>query len=588
MRSGEIFNGRFEIVGILGRGGMAVVYLARDQLRDEEVALKVVHPRLIDQPATRARLRREVATARQLHHPRAITPYDLHEGPDGLALSMPLHRGLTLEEHVHRDGSWSEAQLRGLLSDVAEVLEAAHRIGTIHRDLSPRNLLIDANGRTSVTDFGLSRSMESQTVTTQALGTPGFAAPESYEGVRTDPRLDLYGLGAVAWLAATGSPPFDAPGPAASLRLQLAGDLTPLSSLRPDLSLELIALIEALLSTQPSHRPAGATAILQILRGEAIVAAPRSSPPANSPLAPGVLSSMISTLLLIPAVYVLAWVAQFIDSPQRVPEPQMVAVMHLLMVVFGLPVAIYPAIRSRMATGLSAGWDRLLGLIVFTILSGIVFGSAVLFLRIREDDRVIWLMFAHALLGLSLGAKLLWKPLVSQAAPLREVAETPRLSAEIQQQLRALRGRLAPLPVAIQQDLGDQLTALEDQVERIDETLLRVESVLHQTEPDPIPLERLSRRIERLETLGEETSALRADRGAAMAAYERALDDASELSARHTGLIARLLEIRAALTDVQRSLLDTDDVAITGKLEQLRASATAAAAARHEVKTLTL
>ncbi|MFH1464736.1 MAG: serine/threonine-protein kinase, partial [Pseudomonadota bacterium] len=284
---GQVLAERFEIVGVLGRGGMTTVYLARDRVRGERVALKLLHEHLAQDPSMRERLRRELSIAARLHHPGALVPPELFDLGDAWALSLPFHPGETLEELVVRDGPLEPEAVRRLGVRLAEVLAEAHEVGVLHRDVTPRNVLVGPRGEPVLTDFGLARLRDGgSTRGTGMLGTPGYAAPEVYDGVRADPRSDLYALGAVLWLAATGRPAFEADSPMKALRRQLSGALPSLTEARPGLPADLCATIGALLQADPERRPQGARDVVEALqRRRAPVEAPaaESAPAALAP-----------------------------------------------------------------------------------------------------------------------------------------------------------------------------------------------------------------------------------------------------------------------------------------------------------------
>ena len=193
---GAVLGERFEIAGVLGRGGMATVYLALDRVRGSQVALKVLHGHLADQPSARARLRREVEAAGRIRHPAALVASELFELDGHLALSLPLHDGETLAEHVAERGPLPIDALWRLGQDLSGALAEAHSKGVLHRDLAPGNIMMDRERRGVLTDFGLARldNLASRSTTT-AVGTAGFTAPEVLSGERHTPAADLYGLG---------------------------------------------------------------------------------------------------------------------------------------------------------------------------------------------------------------------------------------------------------------------------------------------------------------------------------------------------------------------------------------------------------
>jgi tRNA A-37 threonylcarbamoyl transferase component Bud32 len=278
---GQVLAERFEIVGVLGRGGMATVYLARDRVRDERVALKVLHDHLAEDPAMRDRLRREVVAAARLRHPGALVAHELHDLEGTWALSLPFHPGQTLAEEISQSGPQDPEALRRLGVRLAEVLAEAHGAGLLHRDLTPSNVMIGPRGEPVLTDFGLARLRDGgSTRGTGMLGTPGYAAPEVYDGVRADPRSDLYALGAVLYLAATGRAAFEADSAMQALHRQLEGDFTPLDRARPDLPADLVATVHALLERDPALRPQGARDVaeaLQLRQAPEAAPAPRAA-----------------------------------------------------------------------------------------------------------------------------------------------------------------------------------------------------------------------------------------------------------------------------------------------------------------------
>jgi tRNA A-37 threonylcarbamoyl transferase component Bud32 len=286
---GQVLAERFEIVGVLGRGGMATVYLARDRVRGERVALKVLHEHLARDPAMRDRLRREVVAAARLRHPGALVAHELHDLEGTWALSLPFHPGQTLAEEIAQQGPLDAEALRRLGVRLAEVLAEAHNAGLLHRDLTPHNVMIGPRGEPVLTDFGLARLRDGgSTKGTGMLGTPGYAAPEVYDGVRADPRSDLYALGAVLYLAATGKAAFEADSAMRALHRQLDGDHLPLDQARPDLPSDLVTTIHALLHQDPARRPQGAQDVAEALQlRQAAEGAPSLSPSSPTPLPEG-------------------------------------------------------------------------------------------------------------------------------------------------------------------------------------------------------------------------------------------------------------------------------------------------------------
>ncbi|MDP2305552.1 MAG: serine/threonine-protein kinase [Pseudomonadota bacterium] len=261
---GEVLGGRLRVLGALGRGGMATVHLVEEVATGERLALKVLHPHLSADPAARRRLEREVAAGRRLDHPGLLTARELFEADGVVGLLLPLHPGRTLAERVAMEGPLPPDQVVRLGLRLAEALGAAHRAGVLHRDVTARNVMVDDRGTPMLTDLGLARIGEGGTARSTALvGTAGFLAPEVLAGVRSDPRSDLYGLGAVLYLAATGAEPFAAAHPQAAFHKQLTGDVAPIAA--AGFPPWLATLIQGLLDPDPARRPQGATAVVTLL-----------------------------------------------------------------------------------------------------------------------------------------------------------------------------------------------------------------------------------------------------------------------------------------------------------------------------------
>ncbi len=209
---GSLLLGRFEIERALGRGGMADVYVARDRaLGGERVALKIF-ALPADVEGAHDRFRNEVVAARRVNHPNVVRMHDLFEHEGRLLLSMEYFEGCTLAELVTRGGPMPLEEARSVLCAVARGLEAAHDAGVIHRDLKPANVLVgsEAPAEVKLIDFGLAKAsfLGSLTGTGAMLGTPGYMSPEQARGRPVDARSDVYALGAVAYFALTGQPPF--------------------------------------------------------------------------------------------------------------------------------------------------------------------------------------------------------------------------------------------------------------------------------------------------------------------------------------------------------------------------------------------
>ena len=208
--------GDFEIEEVAGRGGMGVVYSARQRSPERRVALKVIAPEFADDPKFAARFRRESAIAAALEHPNVIPVYAAGEKEGTLYLAMRYVDGTDLRQIIGAEGRLEPTRAATIVDQVAQALDAAHSQGLVHRDVKPANILIASVGAREhvyLTDFGLTRRTESTagvTVTRTGffLGTIDYVAPEQARGERVDARADVYALGCVLFQALTGSVPF--------------------------------------------------------------------------------------------------------------------------------------------------------------------------------------------------------------------------------------------------------------------------------------------------------------------------------------------------------------------------------------------
>ena len=214
LADGSLFAGRYRIARELGRGGVSVVYAARDTQVGHDVALKLLVPSPATANQTRERMRREVNAVRRLAHPNIVAVYDFAEdGPYG-AVIMELVDGEDLDRRVRRSGALPPDDVVRVGSEVAAALAAAHRHGILHRDVKPKNILLDRDGRARLTDFGSARMEGDATITRTGaiVGTLAYMAPETAEGRRGDARSDVFALGMTLFHAAAGRLP-DRPSP---------------------------------------------------------------------------------------------------------------------------------------------------------------------------------------------------------------------------------------------------------------------------------------------------------------------------------------------------------------------------------------
>ena len=256
---------RYRLVERLAVGGSAEVWRAHDEQLDRPVAVKRLHPHLLPDQASRQRLVAEARAAARLSHPGIAGIYDVDATGESAAIVMELVDGESLAARIERDGPLPEPDAVRVTAEVAEALYHAHQQGVVHRDVKPGNVLLAADGRTRLVDFGIAHSLatsaERLTLAGTVVGTLRSMAPEQLIGGPITPRTDLYGLGVVLHEALTGNPPYPAATPVALAEAQRAGP-PPLEGLDPALA----AVIAACLAHDPGARPLHAGALAEALR----------------------------------------------------------------------------------------------------------------------------------------------------------------------------------------------------------------------------------------------------------------------------------------------------------------------------------
>ncbi len=287
--SPHVLGGRYEVLALLGVGGMGAVYKVRDRELDETVALKMLKREIADTPGIVERFRREVKLARRVTHANVARTYDLGEHAGERFLTMELIEGESLATRLARQGRLSISETIAVVSAICEGLEAAHAAGVVHRDLKPDNVLLSGT-RVVITDFGVARAQEAGAAARTAipLGTPAYMAPEQVEASQNiDARADLYALGAMTFELLTGRLPFEADSVFAVAAMRLTQPPPDPRAVRPEIPESVALFVQRCMARKPEDWPASAREIASRLASITMPAAEPTMRPAPPSVADG-------------------------------------------------------------------------------------------------------------------------------------------------------------------------------------------------------------------------------------------------------------------------------------------------------------
>src|SRR3954471_20270857 len=278
--AGRVFSGRYEIQREVAQGGMAEVYLARDQLLNRPVALKALFPEYAREPSFVERFRREAQAAANLNHPNIVAIYDWGQEGGTYFIVMEYVEGRSLRDLVRSEAPLDANQAAEITAEIASALAFAHRNGVVHRDVKPGNVLLTRSGNVKVTDFGIARAGTSDglTQTGSVMGTATYFSPEQAQGLSVDGRSDVYSLGVVLYEMVTGGAPFTGDSPVAVAYKHVREAPVPPSRRNPDVPPDLEHIILTAMAKDPDLRYQSAddmrADLLRFRRGRPLAAAP--------------------------------------------------------------------------------------------------------------------------------------------------------------------------------------------------------------------------------------------------------------------------------------------------------------------------
>jgi eukaryotic-like serine/threonine-protein kinase len=286
MTTPQVLGERYEIGGVLGRGGMAEVHRGRDLRLGREVAVKVLRSDLARDPSFQVRFRREAQAAASLNHPAIVAVYDTGEDRSSSGATpyivMEYVEGDTLRDVLRREGVLSPERAMNFAADICNALDFSHRNGIVHRDVKPGNVMVTPQGTVKVMDFGIARAVSdsaaTMTSTAAVIGTAQYLSPEQARGESVDARSDVYSVGCLLYELVTGAPPFTGDSPVSVAYQHVREDPKLPSSVNPAIPPELDAILLKALSKNPANRYQSAADmrndLLRALAGQRVEATP--------------------------------------------------------------------------------------------------------------------------------------------------------------------------------------------------------------------------------------------------------------------------------------------------------------------------
>ncbi len=266
---GSVLGGRYRLVELLGQGGMATIYRARDAQLDRDVAVKLLRPEFGRDPDFLARFRDEAKAAASLSHPNIVAVFDFGEEQSDPYIVMELIDGQDLSSILRENGPLPPRQAARVSAEVAKALQAAHVRGIVHRDVKPSNILVGRDGRVKVADFGIARALDDAQVTLPGvtMGSVHYFSPEQARGEPATQASDIYSLGIVLYESLTGQRPFSGDGAAAVALARLTTTPPLPSAIRSGVPAPLDQIVQRAMALDPAARYASAASMASALEG---------------------------------------------------------------------------------------------------------------------------------------------------------------------------------------------------------------------------------------------------------------------------------------------------------------------------------
>lgn len=254
LKEGIVLGERYQIISRVGSGGMADVYKAKDQKLDRLVAVKVLKPEFREDTNFVAKFGKEAQAAAGLSHPNVVNVFDVGEDRGLYYIVMELVEGITLKAYITRKGKLSVKEATSIAIQVSLGLEAAHNRGIVHRDVKPQNIIISTDGKVKLSDFGIAKATNSNTITANVMGSVHYSSPEQVRGGASDARSDIYSLGITMYEMVTGRVPYDGDTTVAVAIKHLQEEMVPPSRYTPDIPYSMEQIILKCTQKNPDRR----------------------------------------------------------------------------------------------------------------------------------------------------------------------------------------------------------------------------------------------------------------------------------------------------------------------------------------------
>ena len=266
LKPGTILDERYEIIDVVGTGGMSTVYRAKDHRLKRYVAVKVLKTEYSNDANFVSKFRVEAQASAGLTHPNIVSVYDVCEDNGRYFIVMELVEGITLKEYINLNGRLTMDQALEFSMQIASGLEAAHEHHVIHRDIKPQNIIVSKNGNLKVTDFGIAKAATSNTMSTAGMGSVHYISPEQARGGYSDERSDIYSMGITMYEMVTGRVPFEGDTNVALALMHIQNEIIPPRELYPDIYSSFEKIIMKATQKKPERRYLTAAALIADLK----------------------------------------------------------------------------------------------------------------------------------------------------------------------------------------------------------------------------------------------------------------------------------------------------------------------------------